>query len=112
MSLAAGRLRHKVDIQAFTGASDGAGGTVKTWSTVAKRVAAEVIPINGGEAFNRGIAAATQFYRVTIRYRAGITPAHRLIWKGIALNIRTCADPDGTWEALLMTVESGAGEPA
>ena len=110
MSLSAGRLRHRVTIQQSTTTSDGAGGSPKTWGDVVT-VWAEVLPVNGGETFRHGIQNATQFYRVTIRMRTGITPANRLVWNGTPLNIRTCADPDGTREALLLTVESGAAEP-
>jgi SPP1 family predicted phage head-tail adaptor len=111
MRLSAGTLNQRMDIQSFTGASDGGGGTVKAWEKTAT-ISAKVEPLNGGEAFRQGVANATQLYRVTIRFRTDINPANRLMWNGTALNIRTCADPDGRREALVMTVESGAAEPA
>ena len=111
MGLSAGNLRQRVTIQSPTSASDGAGGSVTTWTNGAT-VWAEVLPVNGGEAFKAGLASATQFYKVTIRFRTDVTPRNRLMWNGIPLNIRTCADLDGRREALLMSAESGAPEPA
>ncbi len=106
MSLSAGRLRQRVTIQSPVGTPDGGGGNVRTWSSVTT-VGAEVLPVNGGEAFRAGIANATQFYRVTIRFREDVTPIHRLLWKGTPLNIRTIGDPTNRREELLITAESG-----
>lgn len=112
MKLGAGDLNQKVDIQISASAADGAGGRNKSWATAAPCIWAKVEPLNGGEAFRQGMLNATQLYRVTIRWRAGVSTANRLIWNGAPLNIRTCADPDGRREAIVMTVESGAPEPA
>lgn len=107
-----GRMRERVDIQVIALTPDGAGGNTKGWSAIAQDVACEVLPLNGGEAFSQGVARNTQFYRVTMRYREDVTPRHRLWWRGKALNIRTCADPDNKRASLVLTVESGAPEPA
>ena len=111
MALRAGDLRQRVDIQEVTETSVPGGGKSKVWNTVATTWA-QVLPLTGGEAFAQGIARSTQFYKVVIRYRPGVTPRNRLVWNGIPLNIRTVADPDGTREALEMKAESGAAEPA
>jgi SPP1 family predicted phage head-tail adaptor len=110
MGLIIGELRERITIQSFSTTSQPGGGKTKAWTDVIT-VWAKVIPANGGEAFAQGVARNTQFYRVEIRFRTGITPANRLMWRGTALNIRTCADPDSRRESLMMTVESGAGEP-
>lgn len=106
----AGDLREDVTIQAVTLSSDGAGGSTKAWNDTGRPASAKIEPLNGGEAFRQGMLNATQLYRVTIRWRGDISPANRLMWNGQALNIRTCADPDGRRAALVMTVESGAPE--
>lgn len=62
--------------------------------------------MRGGEALSQSILRTTQFYRVTIRRRAGVTTAHRLLWNGIALDIRT-APPSTDRTTLVMTCESG-----
>lgn len=110
MSVPAGELDQRVAIQVASATSDGAGGSRKSWATVTT-IWAKVEPMNGGEAFAQGVERATQFYRVTIRRRGGVSQKNRLLWKGVALNIRTCADMDGRNADLTMMVESGAGEP-
>ena len=110
--LSSGDLNQVVSIQAFAETPDGAGGKTKVWSNVSAVVYATIEPANGGEAFAQGVARNTQFYRVTVRWRSGVTPANRLLWNGVPLNIRTCGDPDGRGRALVMTAESGAAEPA
>lgn len=107
----AGKLRHRVDVQAISRVPDGAGGQAKTWTSFATSVACEIIPLTGGEAFRHGMASNTQMYRVTMHYRSDITPAHRLAWDGVFLNIRTIGDPENRRRNLVMTAESGAGEP-
>ncbi|MEG3144221.1 phage head closure protein [Sphingomonas sp. RT2P30] len=104
-------MRQRVDIQAASQVSDGAGGELKSWANIASSVAAEIIPLTGGEAFRHGVANNTQFYRVTMHHRDGVTPANRLVWNGTLLNIRTCGDPENRRRNLVMTAESGAGEP-
>jgi SPP1 family predicted phage head-tail adaptor len=103
--ISAGNLRERLTIQINSPTRAGAGWD-DNWTDFAT-VYAEVLPINGGEAFGRGIERQTQFYRITIRWRANITPQHRLVWRGQLLNIRTCADPDNRRQALLITAESG-----
>ena len=112
MGLSIGDMRDRITIQAATTTPQAGGGKVKVWVDIGTPVWASIVPINGGEAFSQGIARNTQFYRITIRFRSDVTPANRIMWNGTALNIRTCADPDRRREALLITAESGAGEPA
>lgn len=106
-----GDLQDRLSIQASTSSPQAGGGKIKAWADIASPIWAKVEPLNGGEAFSQGIARNTQFYRITIRWRGDVTPANRLMWNGMALNIRTCADPDRSRTALLITAESGVGEP-
>ncbi len=105
------RLRERVTIQEPNVEDNGRGGRrtpagQEPWRDVAKEVAAEIVPLRGGEALSQSIQRSTQFYRVTIRKRAGLTTAHRLVWNGIALDIRT-APPSTDRSTLVMTCESG-----
>ncbi|WP_174286636.1 phage head closure protein [Sphingomonas bacterium] len=111
MPLRPGDLRQRVTIQEVSETLNAGGGKTKAWNDVAT-VWAQVTPSSGGEAFAQGVARNTQFYKVLIRYRAGVTPRNRMVWNGQPLNIRTCSDPDGTREALQMMAESGSPEPA
>ncbi|WP_242149604.1 phage head closure protein [Sphingomonas sp. BAUL-RG-20F-R05-02] len=111
MSIAAGRLRERVTIQEPNVVDNGRGGR-KTpegeskWRDVSTNVRAEIIPLRGDEALSLGVQRATQLYRVTIRKRRGITPANRLLWGEIALDIRA-APPSTDGISIVMTCESG-----
>jgi head-tail adaptor len=105
------RLRERLDVQEPNVIDNGRGGRrVPTgedaWRTTATKIAAEVLPLRGGEALNLGIERSTQIYRVTIRNRPGLTTANRFMWQGIALNIRTLP-PSTDRATLVMTCESG-----
>ena len=108
----ASRLKHKVTIQEPNVVDNGKGGRKPpageaAWRDVAVNVPAEVYPLRGGEALSLGVERATQIYRVTIRKRQELTPKHRLVWQGIALNIKT-APPCTDGQSNVMTCESGA----
>jgi head-tail adaptor len=106
------RLRERVTIQEQNRVDNGKGGRKvpdgqPAWRDVATAVPAEIIPLRGGEALSVAVQRATQFYRVTIRKRLGVTTAHRLLWNGIALDIRT-APPSTDRATQIMTCETGA----
>lgn len=106
------RLRERVVIQEPNTVDNGRGGRrVPTgqpaWRDVSGLVAAEIVPLRGGEALNLGVQRSTQLYRVTIRKPAGgITTGHRLLWGDVALDIRT-APPSTDRVTIVMTCESG-----
>jgi head-tail adaptor len=105
------RLRERVTLQEPNLIDNGRGGRrtpagQNAWRDIAQGVAAEVVPLRGGEALSQSIQRSAQFYRVTIRKRPGITTGHRLLWNGIPLDIRT-APPSTDRATLVMTCESG-----
>lgn len=105
--LAAGRLRDRISIQRNAMVRSGAGYEA-AWTDIATRIAAEVKPSTGGEAFRQGVERATQFYRITVRWREGIRPDDRVSWRGETLAIvGQPADPTGLREELLIVAESG-----
>lgn len=112
-SLPAGRLRERVTLQERNVTDNGRGGRrapvgEQPWRDVVRDIAAEVIALRGDEALTLGVQRSTQLYKVTIRARSGVTTAHRLMWMGIALNIRTAPPSMRSRGAdLVMTCESG-----
>lgn len=105
------RLRERIDIEEKNLVPNGAGGRrppagEDRWKTVANGVAAEIVPLRGGEALNASIERSTQFYRVTIRKRPGVNTGQRLVWNGITMDIRT-APPSTDRSTIVMTCESG-----
>ena len=80
----AGRLRHRVAIQAVTATTAGATGQpVPTWTTLGT-VWAAIEPLKGQERLDAAGVQAKLSHRVIMRHNAypGLTSAHRLKFKG------------------------------
>lgn len=111
MKLVTSRLRHRVRIEEPNLVDNGRGGRrppqgESAFITVADRVPAEVVALRGGEALSQSVQRSTQLYRVTMRKRSALTTAHRLVWGGIVLDIRS-APPSTDGVSLVLTCESG-----
>lgn len=104
----AGQLRERVTLQAPLRTPDGAGGADIGWSEVAT-LWARVEAQGGGELPAGERLEARARLEVTIRFRADVTPAMRLVWRGRALDIRASADSDGRRRFLTLDcMEGGA----
>lgn len=90
-------LRHRLTIQEPVRTPDGGGGFTTVWQDIAAEpvVFAGVIQTSGGESFRDQQVTAGAVYRITLRYRADITPAHRLVEGTTVYNITALRDPDG-----------------
>lgn len=106
MSLDAGRLNRRIQIQMPVRAPNGQGGFTKSWSTP-RTLHAEMIPLRGQEALQHNLLHSRQLWRVTIRHRPDVSVECRATFKGEAMNITACEDPDGKREQLVMTCETG-----
>lgn len=109
----ASRLNHQLALQEQNLVDNGIGGRrapagEQKWRDVDPKLWAEVIPLRGDEALKLGVQRSTQLYRVTVRARsAPIVTSQRLLWRGIALNIRS-APPSTDGQSQVLTCESGA----
>ena len=119
MSLAAGRLRHRVTIEALTvsvldgidsdsSATDGltdtdpdADGTQsETWADAYGRlISAEISPLSGRELLAADAVQGKVSTRIRMRHRPGLRPSMRVVHRGIVYNI----------EAVVPDPESGTG---
>ncbi len=89
----AGDLRHRVAIQSPTESRDEAGGVLVSWADEAT-VWALVENTAAAEQYDAMQVREGATYRVTIRYRRGLTGRQRLIHEGRILNITgVVADP-------------------
>lgn len=104
--LGAGQLNRRITIQRPSRADNAHGGAVTSWMDVTGAWA-QMIPLRGGEALQEAVLRDVQLWKVTIRFRTEVSTDWRILFKGEALNIRTCADPDGRRRWLVMTCESG-----
>jgi SPP1 family predicted phage head-tail adaptor len=72
-------MRHPVTIQEAVESTNGVGETVETWTTL-DEVWASIEPISGREFQAVQQIAAETTHKVTIRYLAGVTPKHRVLF--------------------------------
>ncbi len=107
-AIASGALRHRVILQAPQETADGGGGASVTWTDVAV-VWAEIAPLRGTERLRAGQLEAALTHRVTIRYRAGVTPEMRVAFGNRLFNIRAVIDPGERRRRLDLLCEEGAG---
>lgn len=79
--MVAGDLRHRVTIQAPPLTADAIRG-VATGSptTVAEKVPVKIEPLDGRELVQAQQVAAHVTHRITMRYRAGVTPTQRIVF--------------------------------
>lgn len=91
--LCPGDLRHRVTIEEMSYTKDEGGGLVPTWTTVAT-VWAKVEQTSAGERFVRHQIDQQAAWKVSIRYRAGITAKQRVRWGDRVLEIKSAEDLD------------------
>jgi len=97
-------VRERVAIQTISLADDGYGGKTETLSTLAT-VWAKVSPVKGREVEKSGRMESVETYLVMIRYRADVTTAHRILWSGKLLNIRSVQNRDEKRQFLTLECE-------
>jgi SPP1 family predicted phage head-tail adaptor len=110
--MTAGKRRERVTFQRFTSASDGAGGTVQTWTDLIGRYC-EVKPISGGERAAAQQTESPRNYRLSVPNDSGtraLTTADRVVWEGITMQIRFIAYPGKS--DLEFRIDCEAGVPA
>ena len=88
----AGRYRHRVVIQEKVVERNDYGEEVITWSPVAT-VWADVQPIRGREYLETRQEQADVTHRVFLRWRSGMTPTMRLVFKNRVMEIESVVDP-------------------
>lgn len=92
MATAAGRLNKRVILQTLSQSSDGGGGFTDSWADTAT-LWAGIEELTGSEGFEAQQTAATLSHRVTIRYRASVTPQQRIKYGTRILKINAVVNP-------------------
>ncbi|MEE9589688.1 MAG: phage head closure protein [Hyphomicrobiaceae bacterium] len=90
--LSAGAFRHKLQLEAPSFASDGAGGQIASWSTVASFWGA-VRPASGDERLAAHKFAGRVCHEVTVRFRTDLAPEMRLRLGVRTLYIKSVTSP-------------------
>ncbi|MBD1229127.1 phage head closure protein [Xenorhabdus griffiniae] len=97
----AGRLRHRITLQNFTQIKLPSGQRRQEWQDVAT-VWAEVRHISGRELLASGANLSETTVRVWLRYRADVTSAFRMVFRGQVYDIQAVIpDPKRTQLELL-----------
>lgn len=101
-----GSLRQRIAIQTLTKVADGLGGWNETWATT-YTVWADMYPLAGTEVYKQGQVESPVTHRAMIRYRTGITTKHRVLYAGLAYNIRAVLNLNERSQWLQLDLESG-----
>lgn len=112
MSLAAGRLRHRIDIQQPVRAQDPeSGSSTVTWVNQWASVPAAIEPLSARE-FIAAQAEQSQITgKIIVRHVEGITAKHRIVHGERIYNIHgVLADPESGLEYLTLPVSEGVNE--
>ena len=102
--IAIGARRRRFILELPLESADGFGGVIRTYAAGPQLWGAIEI-MRGDEQVRGGRAEQTVTHRVRLRYRDGITAAHRLTCGPRRFQIRTAADPDGMRRELVCLVE-------
>ncbi len=111
MSIKAGVLRHRIDIEQLTITQDSSGDAVRSWSALHSSVPASIEPLSARDFIAASAVQSQIVARVTIRYRAGLNASMRLNHNGTIYNISgILPDKDSGLEYLTMPVTAGVNE--
>lgn len=107
---AAGKMRHRITIQQRSGSTQNSFGSPQTtWVTFAT-VWAEVGPLSGRELIAAQSVQSEISQQVTLRYRAGITTAMRVLFGPRVFNINSVLDENEAHEKITLLCTEGQNE--
>jgi len=111
MSIKAGVLRHRIDIEQLTITQDSSGDAVRSWSALHSSVPASIEPLSARDFIAASAVQSQIVARITIRYRSGLNASMRLNHNGTIYNISgILPDKDSGLEYLTMPVTAGVNE--
>jgi SPP1 family predicted phage head-tail adaptor len=110
LSLPAGRLRHRIEIQNYEMTQDDWGQPIYTWTHWAD-VWASVEPLQGRE-FLAAMALQSQTtVRIRMRYRPGVTSQMRVLFDGRIYSIDSVIEPQSRRHALQLMCKTSLATP-
>jgi SPP1 family predicted phage head-tail adaptor len=107
-----GAMDQRITLQRIVRTADGAGGITEGWADFADcpTIWANVIAKAGNESMIEGRMTATFTVLFTIHNRRDIEPRDRIIWQGVAYNIRGIRDMGGRELRLVIEAERGVAQ--
>ncbi|MGF1462071.1 MAG: head-tail adaptor protein [Maricaulaceae bacterium] len=94
--------RERVRLERRVRIADPAGGFSESWAFIAE-VAASVRFLSAREGEDPPGAARRLSYEVRLRWRPGLGPPLRLMWRGRQLDVVSFDDPDGRRAQLILS---------
>lgn len=110
LSLPAGRLRHRIEIQNYETTHDDWGQPIQGWSHWAT-VWASVEPLQGREFFAAQALQSQTTVRIRMRYRPGVTSVMRVLWGGQIYDIESVIEPQSRRHELQLMCKTSLGTP-
>ena len=104
-----GDLCHRVTLQVRVAGIDQLGQESQSWADVAE-VWAKVEPLRGNQFFAAAQMQSEVTTRITIRWRANVTPAMRAVWRGEPYGIHAVIDPLGQRQQLELMCTNRTGD--
>ena len=86
---------------------DGRGGNVASGLPPETVLYARVTPLNAYEKAALGQVLNPAAYRITLRYRAGVSAKDRIRWNGLVLNVQGCQADERKQHLTLTCFNSG-----
>lgn len=110
MTFNAQELNQRITVQEPVHTQDPQTGEITvTWQTVAA-LWAKAEPAVGREFEAAQALQAERPVKFTLRWRDGIEPTHRIVWRGDTYNIRGIADIKGKRRELLIHTQGGVND--
>jgi len=105
-------LREEVTFQTKTRTPDLGGGGSTSWGAITTDPTprAMVRPVRGREDTSEGQVETAQTYLIIVRFREDITTAHKVVWRGTELNIRSVSDRVGDRRHITIEAEKPGKE--
>lgn len=102
-------MDQRITLQRPVATSDGGGGETTAWTdyTANPAVWASVMAKSGTEGMVEGRATATFVVLFTVYNRSDVNPRDRIIWRGVAYNIRGIRDQGSRNLRLVIEAERG-----
>jgi SPP1 family predicted phage head-tail adaptor len=98
--IAAGKLRHYVDLHTVSEVQDGYGEPVQTWAKDSS-IHAAIEPLQGRELEHAQQVVAETTHRITVRYNSNVTVKTRFVWSSRTFEVVGIVDPNELHEQMI-----------
>jgi len=111
MSISAGRLRHRIDIEQKSYNQDSSGDMIASWAALYSNVPSSIEPLSAREFLAAQNTQSQVVARVIIRYRSGLNATMRINHNGTIYNpAGFLSDKISGLEYLTIPVTAGTNE--